>query len=582
MTAEDALFHATEGLPSDQAAMRLAWRAADEWRRLADMREDMARCREKLMDHQAVLCSVSDAVRKEYVTLEEQTRGMDLKQRELNETTSRLDDLRLDLGWQYTQQQRFHAAGEHAAGQGLDRQTLEQQRWAETGLPYSNVSWQLDDGISGGMSHGTGRPGSPGRPNSPTNLGSPRGHRNPPAAEVGARSLLDAVSAQAFRDDGGAAPSLERLLARQEQHEVEQLHALQEGIAEKRRYLDQLMKADQEPKELPPPQSTRIPAPTQDSRILGVTAPWLGDLDLHQALFFEPPQPPPLDAAPPPAPPTPPGELPARARGRGRIEEPCPPPAPPPTLGDSVVSIAEPAGEMSPSRSDLGLSGLASAAGFTEASARGLQLLRNPPPPPPAPPPMTFGSSSCGGRAAGALEATGGAAAVGARVAWDALGTLPPVGAGVSWEALPPDAGAEASRDFGQAARQLFAAFASRSVGAVALPRGMRSGRVALGLQDFVRLANAAQLRLPTADLEAAFRETTRSFGAAPCAKGEEPTLAFELFVELLAEVGRRRFTELSDGQASEALFREHLLPLARRIRDTERANDPASSPVAA
>eukprot|EP00434_Breviolum_minutum_P005075 symbB.v1.2.004475.t4/scaffold249.1/size274694/34 len=58
---------------------------------------------------------------------------------------------------------------------------------------------------------------------------------------------------------------------------------------------------------------------------------------------------------------------------------------------------------------------------------------------------------------------------------------------------------------------------------------------------DYLRLAQASQLRLSQSELEAVFRNTGERFGS-PADSGE-PALAFELFVELLVETGRRQET---------------------------------------
>lgn len=123
--------------------------------------------------------------------------------------------------------------------------------------------------------------------------------------------------------------------------------------------------------------------------------------------------------------------------------------------------------------------------------------------------------------------------------------------------------------------RQLFHAFASRDPGSQDVRPGRhpdkgRSGRVTMGLQDYLRLSSAAQIRLPSNELEAVFRSTARRFGSG---LGQaEPTLAFELFVELLVETARMRYGDLRDAESTAALFEEHLLPLAHRLRDLDKA----------
>lgn len=121
--------------------------------------------------------------------------------------------------------------------------------------------------------------------------------------------------------------------------------------------------------------------------------------------------------------------------------------------------------------------------------------------------------------------------------------------------------------------RKLFHAFASRATGSVHAPRG-RAGRVALGLPDLIRLAGAANLRLQQSELTAAFHATLSQYsGGAP--DGGDQSLPFELFVELLVETARRKYTELNDTESTAALFEEHLLPLSRRLRELEGSSDP-------
>jgi len=99
-----------------------------------------------------------------------------------------------------------------------------------------------------------------------------------------------------------------------------------------------------------------------------------------------------------------------------------------------------------------------------------------------------------------------------------------------------------------------------------------------MGLQDYLRLTNAAQIRLPNGELEAVFRATARRFGSGTSGQAE-PTLPFELFVELLVETARMRYGDLRDAESTAALFEEHLLPLSQRLRELD---DLGTSAVAA
>jgi len=203
------------------------------------------------------------------------------------------------------------------------------------------------------------------------------------------------------------------------------------------------------------------------------------------------------------------------------------------TRGAGQTAARDLAGEVHPM---LEGSALSESAGRSTLSSR---LLRSPPPPPAPPPSMPRGQPSSSrtpveGRPSPQAQAAS------------------PTGT---------------SDEIGKAMQQLFSSFASRAAGSVALPRGGRSGRVALGLQDYLRLAHASQLRISQAELEAAFGETLDRFGNRDSG---EPALAFELFVELLVLTACRQFPDLEDADATSALFEVHLMPLARRLKQME------------
>merc|ERR1719352_30235 len=110
-TQQDAAKYNVAQASGDTAAARLAWHAADEWRRLGELRSEMAKCRENLMQHQAVLVSVGEAVHREYAQLEEKRRGLEADKQDITEVETRLDWFRADLTRQYKQQQRWVSAG---------------------------------------------------------------------------------------------------------------------------------------------------------------------------------------------------------------------------------------------------------------------------------------------------------------------------------------------------------------------------------------------------------------------------------------------------------------------------------------
>eukprot|EP00929_Paragymnodinium_shiwhaense_P003219 TRINITY_DN10364_c0_g1_i1.p1 TRINITY_DN10364_c0_g1~~TRINITY_DN10364_c0_g1_i1.p1 ORF type:complete len:767 (+),score=124.09 TRINITY_DN10364_c0_g1_i1:87-2387(+) len=207
----------------------------------------------------------------------------------------------------------------------------------------------------------------------------------------------------------------------------------------------------------------------------------------------------------------------------GRINE-VPPPEAPPALKDSrslgFGTLPEPAAEMSPGR------------GYSSNAPRG-GVLRQPPPPPSPPPAFNSHQQSM------------------------ASPSSSPSSPGMGRNPSP--------EELGHAMKKLFRAFASRSINGS--QRG-RNARMALGLVDYTRLANAAQLRIPHSDLEDAFQQTVKRYGGSSSADGEK-TLAFEIFVELLVETARKRYGDLSDQEGTTALFEDHLLPLARQLEET-------------
>jgi len=222
-------------------------------------------------------------------------------------------------------------------------------------------------------------------------------------------------------------------------------------------------------------------------------------------------------------------------------EAPPPPPMAPPALDDPDY------GQLSSGPLVLG--------GQVSAGIRpGASVLRTPPPPPAPPPPVVLGA----GISSGGYGVGGG-------------GVTKPIGRIASTGASP--------EELGTAMRKLFQAFASRATASAPAARGGRAGRVALGLPDFVRLANAAQLRLPRSDLTSAFHTTIAQYqGGQPSEDSEEDrSLPFELFVELLVETARKKYSPyLSDTESTTALFEEHLLPVSRRLRELENLPDGA------
>lgn len=208
----------------------------------------------------------------------------------------------------------------------------------------------------------------------------------------------------------------------------------------------------------------------------------------------------------------------------------------------------------SPPRGDGGLSREFSAAPRYEAR------MLDAPPPPPLPPPEAHGAVAALGSPVSLVNSPGAA-----RFSPHSQRAATPRGA--------------SAEELGQANRRLFRAFASCAIispGVAGSPAGNalgRSGRMGLGLQDYLRLASAAQLRLPQRELEEAFQQTVKRYGGSSSARGER-ALAFELFVELLVETARKRYGDTSDAEGTAALFEEHLLPLARQLSSLESAGN--------
>lgn len=489
-TQADAQQYHSAAAAGDTAAARLAWRAADEWRRLGELRSEMAKCRENLMQHQAVLVSVGEAVHREYAQLEEKRRGLEADKQDITEVETRLDWFRADLTRQYKQQQRWVSAG--LAGES-------------TGPGPGNLSPVRGRGA---------------------------GDLSPTRYNAGDD---DDYLGQATNKSGGL-----------EQREVGQLQQLQEEVDKRRRWLRDLEEAVDED-DVPVRQQGQQARPEPSGRAVRMGQ------DIG-ASPLPPPAPPPL--VPPLVAPPPPDQVTELGwRGgaqRGPLTTP-PPPAPPPRLDET---LAEPGGELSP--------GLAGRSPSPQPRQR-QGMLRTPPPPPSPPPPILVGSG-IGGVPQSYGQSPSRSGSPGRRPA------MPN-----ERSPGPPASGSGASpEELGQAMRKLFAAFASRATGPVQGPRGGRAGRVALGLQDFVRLAGAAHLRLPQQELTAAFYSTLSQYSGGPlAADGGDQSLPFELFVELLVETARRKYTELNDTESTAALFEEHLLPLSRRLRELEGSNAP-------
>lgn len=462
-----------------EASSRLAWSAAEEWRRLAEVRSELERCRDQLVEHQAVLLHVGDAIHSEVDRVQEWERTVRLREDELGDVEKQLEGMRAEIQKQYLTQKRL----------------LETMSGKEEG---GRASVQPAAGTLKGV--------RPAFASSPSKAG-----------ETGSTDLPGQASSS--WPDKEARSSAKGTALAQSGSQVsaeEELISLQRGIEQKKR---QLRVLEEEASNTARP----LFASAGLQGILKGNSP--REKPLHPMLegrmlseMAPPPVPPPLDAAPPP-------DF-GDGRPRGRNQRP---------FADTSLNAEMPEATF----------------GVNEASELGVGrtprggLLRAPPPPP-APPPSIAGGMPSAAKASGEGGETRGA----------------------NSSTYVGSSGMASPEELGQAMKQLFHAFASRAAGSVAKPGGGRSGRVALGLQDYLRLAQASQLRLSQSELEAVFRNTGERFGS-PADSGE-PALAFELFVELLVETGRRQFTDLKDTESAAALFEVHLLPLARTLHRAE------------
>lgn len=472
---------APEGMLDGQEL--LAWRTADEWRRIQEARDEMARAREQLVEHQKVLLSVGDAVHHEYMHFKDKKRNNDCRGEELAMVEDRLDTLRADLGRQYAQQQRWQSSGYgDFVGGG--------------GYPSSPSSRGRGGAYGGGLQLGGGnasaRYGSPGSPASPGST--------PMSAVAGLPSFAPGSTAG---DASGGLPQVS---------EMEQLARLLEETERKQRNLREL--------ELQDHIQNRHNAPGLRPSPFAPSGGQVTPLATH---------PPPYQVAP----------LASRARGNGRtLAEPLPPPAPPPAFGD--LSHA------SPATSQAAAAALSDRSGLLQA-----------PPPPPSPPPTSV--ATIGG--AGSSTPVGGL-----RNPYPPPAS-PPGGGPDSPGSWAGGASQEDFKELQRAMRTLFSAYAKSKTG-VSGPRGVKE-RQAMGLNDFIAMARAAQLRIPQKDLEDAFFAITRgSHSAGGGADGG--ALSFELYVELLVQTGKLRYPGLPEEDATAALFEEHLWPLSRQIRTLE------------
>ncbi|CAE7673642.1 abpC [Symbiodinium pilosum] len=92
---------------SEASVSRLAWSAADEWRRLAEVRSELERSRDQLVEHQAVLLHVGDAIHTEVDRLQEWERNIKSREDELGDVEKQLEGMRSEIQKQYLTQKRL-------------------------------------------------------------------------------------------------------------------------------------------------------------------------------------------------------------------------------------------------------------------------------------------------------------------------------------------------------------------------------------------------------------------------------------------------------------------------------------------
>lgn len=478
-----------------EASSRLAWSAADEWRRLAEVRSELERCRDQLAEHQAVLLHVGDAIHSEVDRLQDWERSIRVREDELGDVEKQLEGMRSEIQKQYLTQKRLleTMVGKDEVAKAPAAGTLKgASRPVRASSPSKAVAG--DTGTTGedGQAVSSQRPDKEEKSSA---KGTPLKNGNSQAsAEEELIALQRGIEQKKFTTYSFSFTSASDILlhpqTKTNTDSRRQLRVLEEEAGNAARPLFVSTSGGglrgTSPREKPL-------HPMLEGRLLSEMAP--------------PPVPPPLDAAPPP------------------------------DFGDGRPRSARPYGDATEATFGFGEA-------FDDTAGRsprgGGGLLRAPPPPP-APPPSIAGGPS------------------------PTRGTSWPGDIGLSNSSYAGSAGTASPEELGQAMKQLFHSFASRAAGSVAKPGGGRSGRVALGMQDYFRLAQASQLRLSQSELEAVFRETAERFGS-PADSGE-PALAFELFVELLVETGRRQFVDRKDTESAAALFEVHLLPLARRLR---------------
>ncbi|CAE6968139.1 unnamed protein product [Symbiodinium sp. CCMP2592] len=423
--------------PPEASVSRLAWSAADEWRRLAEVRSELERCRDQLAEHQAVLLHVGDAIHTEVDRLQEWERNVKMREDELGDVEKQLEGMRSEIQKQYLTQKRLletmSAKDEAPASpRQLAAASTTPRSSGRTGL--SALSPGREVGDRGGFKDGVDSSPAPALPWETRSQGK--------ASAAGQRQPLQASA-------------------------EEELISLQRGIEQKKR---QLRVLEEEAGNVARPHSAAASGTPRTPRaVKGEASP---QERLHPMLegrllsgLAPPPAPPPLDAAPPP--------VFGDDAGRARIRNPAHPGqcGGMPDRGFPTRSTVEAAVGSDPLLPEPPVFS-------SDTAGLGVGLLRAPPPPPAPPPSIALGGSHSSGPSA---SPKGADRARGSMPADFKKEVASPVGA----------AGMATTEELGQAMKQLFHAFASRAAGSVAKPGGGRAGRVALGLQVVLRGVSA-------------------------------------------------------------------------------------------
>mmetsp|Transcript_72072 Transcript_72072/g.134755 ORF Transcript_72072/g.134755 Transcript_72072/m.134755 type:complete len:867 (+) Transcript_72072:93-2693(+) len=484
------------------AAARAAWRAADEWRALSDLRADFVRCREELMRHQELLVRVGDAVQREVGMLKEKERSVDTLREDLTQVEDRLAWQRRYLSGEYARRLR-----QTGTGQNLNAGMLPAY------MPVSSPSFDPGTALSPPAPCSPPAPGRQlPRPDAPLDASCDKVRRLQQEVD-NKRSLLQSLldeeevesrsrvrtRSTAFPQDAPAVPhgpSLgdPALLTSGQVDVFGLLDSNHDGVISREEWANAELQAarysgnfaGEYPKlpQLDPPRM--VPGgPLDESGAAEETA----YLRKESRALTD--------------------------RNRRRLID---------TEADQAAMFDRGGQKEDGSRRLESLPG---------RTAVGLLTVPPPPSPPPPVPGLLPGAQ---------LQMAESTQAAGANLSTQAIGV---------------------------ALRRLFQAYATNAQQGTPA-RGGTNLNAMLHMRDFSRLVSAAQLKVTAAEVDAAFQATIRQFGVGLEPLAGAPAVPFELFTELLVNLARRTYHELSDSDAASALLEEYMLPLERRLRAVE------------